>query len=345
MRAKSVMYSLICLLATSGAVWAIEKQNSQPANNLEAQKASYRRPVGTPFPEDNPYSTEKAQLGLMLFFDPRLSGSNNISCATCHNPSLSWGDGMAKGIGHGASVLGRRSPTVANLAWADLLMWDGRKSSLEDQVFGPIEADVEMANSSDKLIARLNTIQDYKSRFRTAFPTEGITKTTIAKAIATFERTVVSGIAPFDRWLAGDEEAISPAAKRGFILFNGKANCSACHEGWSMTDHSFHDIGLPDVDLGRGKNLPLPSMQHAFKTPTLRDIARRSPYMHDGSIATLRDVVLHYDHKFVVRPSLAAEIKPLGLSARDVDDLVALMESFTSDPQPLVLPVLPTSTH
>jgi cytochrome c peroxidase len=311
----------------------------------EAIRQAYARPPFTPFPADNPYSMEKIHLGWMLFFDPRLSVSDNISCSTCHNPALSWGDGMATGIGHGASQLGRRTPTVANLAWADRLMWDGRKTSLEDQAFGPIETDAEMAMPGGKLLEKLQTIPEYRVRFAAAFPVEGLTKASIAKALATYERTIVSGIAPFDRWLAGDATAISDSAQRGFALFNGRAGCNLCHEGWSFTDHAFHDIGLPDVDVGRGKHLNLPSMQHAFKTPTLRDIARRSPYMHNGSIKTLRDVILHYDRNFVERPSLAPEVKSLKLTDREVDDLAAFLETLTGEQMPVMLPLLPAATH
>lgn len=313
--------------------------------DMNAVRKAYARPTATPFPPDNLYSTEKYQLGWMLFFDPRLSGASNISCSTCHNPALSWGDGMGKGIGH--APLPRRTPTVANLAWADRLMWDGRKTSLEDQVFGPIttEAEMNMEGGAESLIARLNSIPEYRVRFTAAFPGDGISQQTISQAIATYERTIVSGIAPFDRWLAGDEQALSASAKRGFSLFNGRAGCNLCHEGWSFTDHAFHDIGLPDVDVGRAKYLNLASMQHAFKTPTLRDIGRRSPYMHDGSIKTLHDVVLHYDHQFVQRPSLATEVHRLNLSAGDVDDLVAFMEALTGEQVPVTLPLLPVANH
>ena len=160
-----------------------------------------------------------------------------------------------------------------------------------------------------KLPAKLAAIEGYRQRFPAVFPGEDITVANAAKAIATYERTIVSGTAPFDRWVAGDESAISASAKRGFVLFNTKANCQACHSGWNFTDNSFRDIGLPDADTGRGKILDLPSMQHAFKTPTLRDVERRAPYMHDGSVPTLLAVVEHYDHGFVQRPSLSEEVK------------------------------------
>jgi cytochrome c peroxidase len=311
----------------------------------ERMKALYARPTSVPFPADNPYSAEKASLGEMLFFDPRLSGANYISCASCHNPALSWGDGLPRGIGHGMTVLGRRTPTILNAAWADLLMWDGRKANLEEQALGPMSAPVEMNQELAKLPAKLSAIDGYRERFAAVFPGEGISVANAAKAIATYERTIVSGTAPFDRWIAGDESAISHSAKRGFMLFNTKANCSACHSGWNFTDSSFRDIGLPDEDIGRGKILDLPSMQHAFKTPTLRDVERRAPYMHDGSVPTLLAVVEHYDHGFVERPSLSDEVKPLHLTAEEKTDLVNFMMTLTGENPPVHVPVLFAGPH
>ena len=313
--------------------------------SLEQLKALYTRPTSVPFPTDNPYSAEKAALGEMLFFDPRLSGANYISCASCHNPALSWGDGLPRGIGHGMTVLGRRTPTILNAAWADLLMWDGRKANLEEQALGPMSAPVEMNQELDKLAAKLGAIEGYRERFTQVFPGEGISVANAAKAIATYERTIVSGTAPFDPWIAGDEKAISESAKRGFVVFNTKANCQACHSGWNFTDNSFRDIGLPDGDIGRAKILDLPSMQHAFKTPTLRDVERRAPYMHDGSVPTLLAVVEHYDHGFVQRPSLSEEVKPLHLTEREKADLVDFMMTLTGDNPPVHVPVLFAGPH
>jgi cytochrome c peroxidase len=276
----------------------------------------------------------------MLFFDPRLSGANYISCASCHNPALSWGDGLPRGIGHGMTILGRRTPTVLNLAWADLLMWDGRKASLEEQALGPMSTPAEMNQELAKLPEKLTAIDGYRQRFAAVFPGEVITVANAAKAIATYERTIVSGTAPFDRWIGGDETAISDSAKRGFVVFNTKANCSACHSGWNFTDNSFRDIGLADADIGRGKILDLPSMQHAFKTPTLRDVERRIPYMHDGSVPTLLAVVDQYDRGGVQRPSLSEEVKPLHLTESEKTDLVNFMLTLTGENAPVHVPIL-----
>ena len=305
-------------------------------------KAEYVRPSTVPYPEDNPYTGEKENLGKKLFFDPRLSGSDYISCASCHNPSFSWGDGLPTGFGHGMTRLGRRTPTILNVAWAELLMWDGRFESLEEQAFGPMGADVEMNQDLETIVEELGVIPGYRTLFSVAFPGEGLTLDNIAKAIATYERTVVSGLAPFDHWIAGDEEAISEAAKRGFDLFNGKASCVACHASWNLTDDSFHDIGLEGDDPGRGKQLPnIVMMQQAFKTPTLRNVAQRAPYMHDGSLPNLEAVIRHYDDGGIKRPSLSDEMKPLDLSKAEQMDLVAFMLTLTGDDRPVSLPRLP----
>jgi cytochrome c peroxidase len=326
---------LVLLSAGSTAVPAAE-----PRSRDVAMK-DFVRPEATPFPASNPYDARKAQLGQMLFFEPRLSGSKWISCASCHNPSLSWGDGLPRGIGQGMKTLGRRTPTILNLAWADLVMWDGRKTGLEDQVFGPMTSPAEMNSSIDEVVGRISAIGAYQREFKKVFGDEGVSARTIPLAIATYERTIVSGTAPFDRWIGGDETAISDDAKRGFDVFTGKGNCAACHTGWNLTDNSFHDIGLPDKDIGRGEWLKIQSMQHAFKTPTLRDVDRRGPYMHDGSLATLAEVVDHYDRGGVERPSLSDEMRPLHLTAAEKQALLAFLGTLTSDDPPVTLPVLP----
>ena len=312
------------------------------ADALAAMMADYARPDAIPFPEENPYSRVKAELGKMLFFDPRLSGSNLLSCASCHNPSFAWEDGQPTATGHGMGVLGRHTPTILNLAWGELFFWDGRADSLEEQALGPIQAAGEMNQALPSLIAELKAIPGYRELFEAAFPGDGITADTIAMAIATYERTIVSNKAPFDRWLEGDEDAISQSAQRGFVLFNTTANCVACHSGWNFTDHSFHDIGLRTYDQGRAAELGgLAALRHAFKTPGLRNIIERAPYMHNGSLADLRSVIDHYAEGFIRRPSLSDDIIPLPLSAQDRTDLVAFLEALSSEDDPVDVPALP----
>lgn len=300
------------------------------------------RPSSIPFPDENPYTVEKAHLGKTLFFDPRLSGSNLISCASCHIPGLGWEDGQSKGVGHASTRLSRHTPTLLNLAWAEIFMWDGSVDTLEEQALNPIQSSEEMAQPLDQLIAELRAIEGYVELFAAAFPGREISQDTIVQAIATFERTIVSNPAPFDHWVNGDERAISDSAKRGFAIFNTKANCVACHSGWNMTDDSFHDTGLETDDVGRAALMGgMPEFKHSFKTPGLRNIVQRAPYMHNGSLATLTEVIDHYAEGFAQRPSLSDDIKPFELSAGEKQDLIAFLESLTSDDDPVEAPILP----
>lgn len=304
--------------------------------------ASFQRTGAIPAPADNPITGAKVALGKALFFDPRLSGSGAISCASCHNPSLGWQDGLAKGVGDKGGRLGRHTPTILNVAWSEPLFWDGRADTLEDQAKGPLAAPAEMNMPHGDVVAAVAGVPGYQAAFKAAYPGEPLTIDTIAKAIASYERTVVSGQAPFDRWVAGDDRAISDSAKRGFVVFNTKGNCASCHSSWRFTDDGFHDIGLPGQDIGRAKIMAgLTVLEYAFKTPTLRNIADRPPYMHDGSLPTLEAVVDHYDSGFIRRASLSDQIKPLGLTAGDKADLLAFLKTLSSQDTPVSYPVLP----
>ena len=312
------------------------------AADIDTMKAAYRRPTSIAFPSENPYTLAKASLGKKLFFDPRLSVTAAQSCASCHNPGFGWGDGLSVGIGHRMNKLGRRSPTVLNSAWGVIFMWNGSFSTLEQQALGPIQSASEMNMPIDQLMERLTSVAEYKQLFASAFPGEGISPATLAKAIATFERTLVSGRSPFDAWIEGDERAIPEEAKRGFAIFNTTGQCSSCHEGWNFTNDGFHDTGLRSGDIGRAALLPaIPKMMHAFKTPGLREIVNRAPYMHDGSIATLEEVVEHYDSGGVDRPSRSDLIRPLGLKPQDKSDLVAFLKTLTGNAGSTIIPVLP----
>lgn len=322
----------------------IAKRSGTGLDADELQKMIDRnaRPSGIPFPDENPYTAEKAQLGKTLFFDPRLSGSNLISCASCHIPSLGWEDGQMTGVGHQSTRLTRHTPTLLNLAWGEIFMWDGRVDTLEEQALNPIQSSEEMAQPLDELIVELQAIEGYVELFAAAFPGREISQETIVQAIATYERTIVSNLAPFDHWVNGNESAISESAKRGFVIYNTKANCVACHSGWNMTDDSFHDTGLKTDDVGRAALMNgMPEFKHSFKTPGLRNIVQRAPYMHNGSLATLSDVIDHYAEGFAQRPSLSDDIKPFELSAGEKEDLIAFLESLSSDDDPVELPVLP----
>lgn len=324
------------------AMLAVTGLPSREDDPWRPYQSAYVRPNAIPFPPDNPYTKAREDLGRTLFFDPRLSGSRVMSCATCHNPGFAWTDGLPRAIGHGMRQLGRRTPTIVDGAFASALFWDGRATTLEEQALGPIAAPGEMNMTLDAMVARVSDIRGYRPLFEAAYPGEAVSTATVAKAIATFERTVVSGRAPFDEFIAGGTDAISESARRGFILFNTSANCAGCHSGWRLTDDSFHDIGVADDDLGRGTLVDLEPMRHAFKTPTLRNVALRAPYMHDGSEGTLEDVIELYDQGGRQRrPSLAREMRPLHLADRDKRDLVAFLHTLASDEPPVSVPVLP----
>lgn len=310
-----------------------------------ADPKSYLRPPTVPAPADNQPTAARIALGKSLFFDPRLSGSNAMSCATCHNPALGWSDGLPTGLGYGMRILPRATPTLLNVGYGTIFMWDGRAKTLEEQALGPITTDVEMNQDLPSLIRKLEAISGYRRMFEQAYPGEGITGATIGKAIASFERTIVSSDSPFDRWIRGDARAVGPDVKRGFEIFEGKGRCAVCHRGFNFTDDGFHNIGVKDrgdvADPGRFAQRPLPLMKGAFKTPTLRDVSLTAPYMRNGIYKTLEEVVEHYDRGGDVKDNLSPEIRPLGLSAREKADLVAFMKALTGEPAQVVLPRLP----
>lgn len=307
----------------------------EQCETLNTARQRFRRPDATPYPADKPYSEAMAALGRQLFFDPRLSRGNDISCASCHDPERGWEDGESTAIGSGGRVNRRHTPTLENLAWSPALLWDGRTPTLESQVWFPLTAHNEMAQDVRELTKELAAVPVYAEAFAELFPERGISLITVSEAIARFERGIVSGEAPFDRWVAGDEDAITGQAKRGFTLFVGKANCEGCHSGWNFTDGQFHDIGLPHTDDdGRFIFTRDESDRHAFKTPGLRNLSRRAPYMHNGSVATLREVLAHFNGGFVKRPSLSVKMAQIELNEAEINDLLAFLRTLDSDPPP-----------
>ena len=243
---------------------------------------------------------------------------------------------------HGA-VLGRGTPTIVNTAFNTQFMWDGRKKSLEDQALGPMKTPEEMNTDFAVVIERLTAMPAYREMFAKAYPGEAIGEETMAKAIAAFERTVVSRHSAFDRWLAGDRRALSAQQYRGYKIFidPSKGNCASGHSGPNFIDNGFHNIGLASHDAGRFNIRKVAAMKGAFKTPTLRDIELTAPYFHDGSAATLRDVVEHYARGGDDRSNLSGNMKQLDLSGQEKEDLVAFMRSLTGKAVAFVLPMLP----
>ena len=301
------------------------------------------RPASAPAPADNLPNDARIALGEMLFFDPRLSRKANMSCASCHNPALGWSDGLPTATGFDMQTLARATPTIINTAFNPIQMWDGRKGTLEEQALGPIEAGGEMNMPLPEMVTRLKSIHGYAPKFEQAYPGLGISEITVARAIASYERTVLSTESPFDRWRKGEAQAIGDSARRGFELFTGKANCAICHMGYNFTDNGFHNIGVQDsaADVGRFAQRPLKSMRGAFKTPTLRDIALTGPYMRNGAYRTLMEVVEHYDRGGDDKTNLDINMTPLNLSPAEKADLVAFMESLTGASRDVRVPVLP----
>ena len=315
------------------------------ATVIAAQSDPWLRPAAAPAPADNLPTQARIELGRQLFFDPRLSRKGAMSCASCHNPALGWSDGLPTAVGFDMQKLGRATPTILNTAFNSIQMWDGRKANLEDQALGPIAAEGEMNLPLPEMVNRLKSIPGYHPEFEKAYPGQGISEVTVARAIASFERTVLSTESPFDRWRMGDENAVSPQVKRGFEVFTGKAKCAICHMGYNFTDNGFHNIGVKgdgaSYDVGRYAQRPLKSLRGAFKTPTLRDIALTAPYMRNGAYTTLLEVVEHYNRGGDDQENLSVNIVPLGLTAAEKAELVAFMESLTGSPREISVPVLP----
>lgn len=293
-----------------------------------------------PIPDDNPLTQSKLELGRQLFFDPRLSRDNTVSCATCHDPAKGWSNGDRFATGIGGKRGGRSAPTIINAAYAHLQFWDGRANELEGQALGPIQNPIEMDLTLPELVEKLQAIPGYQRQFQEVFGTD-VNAENVARSIATFERTVLSGDAPYDRFLAGDKDALSAGAQRGLEIYFHKAHCSACHSGKNFSDAAFHNIGVgmddPQPDPGRKEISKLEGDTGSFKTPTLREIARTAPYMHDGRLKTLEDVVDFYDKGCTPNDWLDEEIYALKLNSQDKADLVTfLKEGLSSESYPLV---------
>jgi cytochrome c peroxidase len=324
-------------------------------------------------PVSNPLTKGKYELGRQLYFDPRVSLDGTVACATCHNPAKGWTDGMAVSIGIDGQAGSRSAPSVLNAVYGRTMFWDGRAPSLEGQAQGPVQNPIEMGKQSYKqIVERLRTVPGYREQFEKVFGTS-VTLDGMAKAIATFERVAaISGNSKYDKY-KDDSKALSDSEKRGMILFGlrpnpdddykpnvvlQKASCTTCHVGFNFTDEEFHNLGIgwepgkgsspgKFKDLGRWAVEPIGARYDgsmgAFKTPTVRDVARTGPYMHDGSLATLEEVVDHYDKGGHPNPSLDKDIKPLKLTAQEKADLVAFMKALTGETKTLdeLLPTLP----
>ena len=313
--------------------------------SVVAQRGATKAPQGLPAmktPKDNAVTAAKVALGKQLFFDKRLSSDNTVSCASCHDPKHGWSNGERFATGVRGQVGGRSAPTIVNAGYSHFQFWDGRAKEVEGQALGPIANPIEMDMPLDKLVKKLTAIKGYDEQFRRVF-SDGVTQQNIAKAIAAFERTIVSGDAPYDRHKAGNKDALSDSAKRGMKVFFNKAQCSSCHPAPHFTDHAFHNLGVgmdkEKPDVGRFAVTKLLGDRGSFKTPTLREIARTAPYMHDGSLPTLEDVVEFYSKGGIKNAQQSEDIFPLKLSKEEKKDLIQfLKEGLSSESYPDVKP-------
>ena len=286
-----------------------------------------------PVPADSLMSTERVALGRTLFFDPILSRDRRLACAGCHDPERAFTDGRARSVGVFGRVGSRSVPTLVNRGYGRFFFWDGRTSSLEDQVLRPIEDPLEMDLPLRDVVTRLRRNREYSARFQTLFgriPTH----VDLATVLASYVRTILSGNSPFDRHMNGEPRALSEQALDGLRLFRGKGNCTACHVGPTVTDGDFHNTGVAWrggelLDQGRYQVTGKEEERGAFKTPTLRNVERTAPYMHDGSLATLEDVIEHYDRGGNPNPTLDTEIRPLQLTSDEKQALIAFLRALS----------------
>lgn len=286
-----------------------------------------------PVPEDNPLTAEKAALGRRLFFDSVLSRDRILACASCHRPEHAFGDTLpvARGIDGRRGI--RNAPPLVNRAWERSFFWDGQVASLEEQALHPIASPREMDLPLEALAPRLREDPTWVAGFEAAFPREvdPVSPEGVARALATYVRTLQAGDAPIDRFRAGDPEALSPAARRGRRLYFGRAGCARCHAGPTFADGRFHNTGVSwgSPDPGRYRVTGREEDRGRFRTATLRELVRTAPYMHDGSLATLDDVVDFYDGGGTPNPFLSPRVRPLGLTAGEKDDLVAFLRALS----------------
>lgn len=327
------MASLARAEAAAAAPWEVQN----PLKPLPAEPLGV---AGKLAALPNPPTPETVRLGRWLYFDKRLSADGTIACATCHKPENAFSETTPVSTGIRGQKGGRKAPSFVNQAWTltPFFFWDGRAASLEEQALGPVANPIEMGNTVEVMLATLKGIPSYPGYFKQAFGDENVTKERVAKAIADYERTRMSGSSPWDKWKAGDEKAVSQAVKNGSNLFFGKALCMTCHLGPNFTDGQFHNLGVgwdaaaaKFKDEGRSKISGKAADTGAFKTPTVRDVAKHAPFMHDGSVATLKDVVEHYNKGGNANPHLDPRMVKLNLSATEVDELVAFMEALDGE--------------
>ena len=327
--------------AMSSLIFAACQSSSTDLNMPQLPQEPLSIPAGFPkpvIPADNPVTPAKVQLGRQLFYDVKLSRDNSTSCASCHSLTASFSDpGKAVSFGVSHRQGSRNAPALMNVAYDTTFFWDGRAGTLELQALGPILNPVELANDSNTVIARLKADAFYLRMFQEAFPDGNITFQRIGQAIATFERTLISGASPYDRYMQGDKSAISPAAQRGLKLFNDttdlKTNCVSCHSGVNFTDNSYRSTGLDEFYSDQGRGLISGSSQDfgKFRVPSLRNIFLTAPYMHDGRFTNLTPVLQHYNEGGKHNSTQDPLVHQLNLTDAQLSDITEFLKSLTDD--------------
>ena len=312
------------------------------------------------FPSDNQYSIEKELLGKTLFFDPRLSKSEQIACASCHDPELGWCDSRTFSFGHDRQIGVRNAMSIINTAYAKNLFWDGRVNSLEEQSQKPIEDQREMSGHMDLAVGKIAAIKGYQVLFEKAFGDKKVTKERISKAIATFERTVKSSVSKFDQFIDGKADAYTDDELMGLHLFRTKAQCMNCHNSGYFSNNTFENIGTSLLgekgeDLGRYFVTKNVNDAGRFRVPGLREVSRTGPYFHNGSMATLQEVIEFYskgnpEHSqkretlhegIVLRSEKSGMVRMLELSDNEIAQLEAFLRTLSSKPEKVAIPDLP----
>lgn len=317
-----------------------------PADDLPGEISITKIPIGfeslPDAPADNPTTVEKAKLGRRLFFDPILSTDGTVSCASCHQPKHGFASPDPVAVGIGGRKGKRNAPSILNTAFGKQFSWDGRDDSLEAQILGPLESESELGGNVELVIANLRKNESYVKAFGEVFgsggdsPVETVTTENLAKAIACFERTLTAGNSDVDRFRASEYEALSKTARQGLWIFESRGGCWKCHSGSNLTDEEFHNTGVgfgaSERDQGRFEATQDDRHEFQFKTPSLRHVEHTAPYMHDGSIKTLREVVEFYNKGGSPKdPKLDEKMQPLNLTEQEVGFLVDFLKALSGD--------------
>lgn len=346
-RVGLLLLLLICLAAFATLGRAAEAPSSPspapgppplPRDSLPAELALDRLPLGLasapPAPANNGLTPDRVRLGRKLFFDPALSADGTVSCASCHDPTHGFASPAPRAVGIAGKVGARNAPSLLNAAYGDSFFWDGRTATLEAQALEPIVNPLEMGSQLSDVVARLAADKHYPAAFQAAYG-DPVTAENIGRALAAFERVLLSGGSRVDRFQEGDLTALNESERIGLWLFESRAQCWRCHRGQRYTDGKFHNTGVAslqaDPDSGRMSFSREEVDRHRFKTPGLRGVSRTAPYMHDGSLATLRDVVEYYNRGGGEAPGLDSALRPLKLSTAEIDHLVDFLKALDGD--------------